>query len=214
MITFIQRYKIQLAAAALILAGLGIMIPKGLGLLDAYREAQYAITNNFRAGNLAPDLMRPWMTMRYVATAYAVPQEYLFQQLGIQPRKETSMLSLSRLNQTLQLGGVKGQPEIMEKLRVIITRYRAAPVATGLLERHVEDWMNIQYIANSLGVPADTIFQELNIAADGHAYLPLGPLADEVKYPGGPGALVQALQKIVDAHPGPTPAAPPPGGKP
>ena len=55
--------KIQIFAVVLIVVGLAIMIPKGLGMFDFYKEVQYANLHNFRAGNLSPDLLRPWMTI-------------------------------------------------------------------------------------------------------------------------------------------------------
>jgi hypothetical protein len=88
----------------------------------------------------------------------------------------------------------------MKTISEAILAYRANPVATGLLERHVEDWMTVQYIANSSGIRAETIFQAIGIPADGNAYKPLGFLSNEVNYPGGPKALAAAIQKIVDAQ--------------
>ncbi len=190
---------VQWLAVALILVGVAIMIPKGLGMLNFYKEVQYASEHDFASGNISPDLLRPWMSIRYIAVAYAVPQQYLFDAANIQPRKETSMISISRLNQQTQQGKHNNQPVLQETIRQAILAYRANPVVTGLLEKNVEDWMTVQYIANSVGIPAETILQAVNIpAADGNAHKPLGFLADELDYPGGPGALVAAIQKIVD----------------
>ena len=190
--------KIQILALVLIIVGLGIMIPKGLGMLDFYKEVQYARQHNFKAGNLSPDLLRPWMTIRYIAVAYAVPQKYLFDATGIQPKKENSMIALNRLNNYMQLGTLNGRPTLMNTIGEAIIKYRANPVITGLIEKQVADWMSVQYIANSTGIPAESIFQDLGISMEGNAYLPLGVLSGEVNYAGGPRALVGALQKIVD----------------
>lgn len=195
--------KVYLAAAGLIVLGLALMVPRGLRMLDFVQEARFAAAHNFQAGHPSPDLLRPWMTLRYVAAAYAVPQAYLFDALGIQPRKETSLLSISRLNQMQRLGQVDGQPALLGQVRAAILQYQAAPVVTGLLERQVEDWMTIQYLANSTGLSPELFFQELGVPADGHAYQPVGFLSDVLDYPGGPPALAQALQRIVDAHTGP-----------
>lgn len=200
---------IQWLAVALIVIGLAIMIPKGLGMFEFYKEAKYATDNNFQAGNLSPDLLRPWMTIRYVSVAYAVPQEYLFTAAGIQPKKENSMIALNRLNSQMGLGKTDGGPTIMKTLREAIVAYRANPVVTGLIERKVSDWMTVQYIANSTGIPPETIFQQIGIPMDGNAFLPLGYLSDTVNYSGGPKALVAAIQKIVDTQSTqPTQAAP------
>jgi hypothetical protein len=191
---------IQWLAVVLIVIGIAIMIPKGKGMGDFYKEVKYAQENNFAAGNLSPDLLRPWMSLRYVAAAYAVPQPYLYQALGIQAKPETSMLGLNRLNNQLKLGMVDGQPAIMQTVRNAIVQYRAHPVVTGMLEREVEDWMTIQYIANSSGIPAAVIFKEIGVPAEGNAFKPLGFLSDEVNYTGGPKALLAAIQKVVDAQ--------------
>jgi hypothetical protein len=192
--------KIQVVAVVLIVIGVVIMIPKARGMFDFYKEARYASENNFSAGNLSPDLLRPWMSIRYISVAYAVPQKYLFDSLKIQPKKETSMIGINRLNSQMGLGKVDGQPALMKTIRESIVEYRAHPVVTGLIEQHVEDWMTVQYIANSSGIPALVIFDEIGIPADGNAFKPLGFLSDQVNYTGGPKALVAAVQEIVDAQ--------------
>ncbi len=197
---FSKLTPVQWLAVALILGGLLIMIPKAKGMFDFYKEVRYAQENNFAAGNLSPDLLRPWMSLRYVAAAYAVPQQYLYTAAGIQPKKETSMIGLNRLNSQLRLGQVDGQPALLKTIRAAIIEYRAHPVVTGLLERSVEDWMTVQYIANSTGIPAAVIFQEVGLPAEGNAFKPLGFLSDETNYPGGPKALIAAVQKIVEAQ--------------
>ncbi len=204
---FSKLTPVQWLAIALIVIGLAIMIPKALGMMDFYREVNYAIEHNFAGGNVSPDLLRPWMSIRYISVAYAVPQKYLFDATGIQPRKETSMMGINRLNQQMQLGQVNGQPALMKTIHDAIDAYRANPVVTGLIEKNVEDWMTVQYIANSTGIPAETILTELGIPVDGNAYKPLGFLSDEINYSGGPGALVAAIQKIVDEQ-GQKPGAP------
>jgi len=191
---------IQWLALGLIIVGLAIMVPKARGMFDFYKEVKYAKEHNFAAGNLSPDLLRPWMSVRYISVAYAIPQKYLFDSLKIQPKKETSMIALGRLNNQMRLGQVDGQPALIKTVRESILEYRAHPVVTGLIEQHVEDWMTVQYIANSSGIPALVIFDEIGIPADGNAFKPLGFLSDEVNYQGGPKALVAAVQKIVDAQ--------------
>ncbi len=79
--------KIQWLALTLILLGLVIMIPKAKGMFDFYKEVRYAQKNNFAAGNPSPSLIRPWMSLRYIAAAYAVPQQYLWS-LASNPKKK------------------------------------------------------------------------------------------------------------------------------
>ncbi len=193
---FAKLTAVQWLAVALILIGIAIMIPKARGLFEFSKEARYAAEHDFAAGNLSPDLIRPWMSIRYIAAAYAVPQQYLFEAAKIQPRKETSMVSLSRLNQQLNQGQVNGEPALAQTIRAAILAYRAHPVATGLLEQHVEDWMTMQYIANSTGLPVETLFEAVNLPVEGNANLPLDFLNRETHYPGGTRALIAALQAI------------------
>jgi hypothetical protein len=199
--------KVQWLAVALIVIGVAIMIPKAMGMLDFYKEARYAEENHFSDGNLSPDLLRPWMSLRYIAVAYDVPQLYLYDAAGIQPKPETSMLGLNRLNQQMKLGQVDGQPALMKTVREAILSYRANPRVTGLLEQEAQDWMTVQYISNSTGVPVETIFAGIGLPAEGNAHKPLGFLNDQTNYPGGPKALVAAVQKVLDdqgvkpAHP-------------
>lgn len=202
---FIQKLKSipkpLILAAALIAVGLVIMIPKGKALLELSKEAHYAIENNFESGNPSLDLLRPWMTLRYIASNYAVPQKYLFEACGIPARKESSEISISRLNNIMRLGDQDGMPALLFKIRAAIQQYRDHPVVTGLLERHAEDWMTVEYIASSTGIPAETLLSEINLPVEGNRYVPLGPLSDRLKYTGGVQGLEAALQKVIDSHP-------------
>ena len=190
--------KIQLLAIVLIIAGVGIMVSKVLGLFSFFKEVRYSQVNNFKAGNLSPDLLRPWMTIQYVSISFAVPQKYILDAVKIQPKKENSMIALNRLNKQMNLGTTNSKPDVLGLVADAIIQYRKNPVATGLIEGHVTDVMSIQYIANSIGIPSQTIFADLGIPMDGNAYLPLGVLSDTVKYSGGPKSLTAAVQKIVD----------------
>jgi len=191
---------VQWIAVALIVIGLAVMIPRAKGMLDFSKEVRYAQENNFAAGNVSPDLIRPWMSIRYISVAFAVPQKYLFDSAKIQPRKETSMIGLNRLNQQMGLGKVDNQPVLMKTIHDAIVEYRAHPVVTGLIEQYVEEWMTVQYIANSSGIPASVIFEAVGVPWEGNAFKPLGFLSKEVNYPGGTRALLAAIQKVVDAQ--------------
>ncbi|MCX6067541.1 MAG: hypothetical protein NT121_17590 [Chloroflexi bacterium] len=193
--------KVQILAVILIVVGVAIMIPKAKGMFDFYKEVRYASENNFAAGNPSPDLLRPWMSIRYIAVAYGVPQEYLFTAAKIQPKKENSMIGINRLNKQMGLPqGEDKRPVLLSTLRDAILTYRANPVATGLIEQQVTDWMTIQYVSNCTGIPQETLFQEIGIPMDGNAFKPLGFLGNEVQYSGGPKALVEAVQKVVDSQ--------------
>lgn len=193
--------RLQFFALGLVIVGLVLMISRALDLLDFRKEVSYAEQHNFQAGNPSPNLLRPWMSIRYISVAYAVPQGYLFEAVDIQPKKETGMISIQRLNREMGLETVNNQPVLLEIIRAAILAYRANPVATGLLERQVEDWMTVQYIANSTGIPPEDIFEAIGLPMKGNAHKPLGYLSDEVKYPGGPKALGAAIQALVDSVP-------------
>ncbi len=192
---------LQLFALGLVVVGIVIMVPRALDLFEFRKEISYARQNNFQAGNPSPDLLRPWMSIRYISVAYAVPQGYLFDAVRIQPKRETSMISIQRLNREMGLGMENGQPVLLENIRATIIAYQANPVATGLLEGKVEGWMTVQYIANSTGIPAEDIFDSVGIPIDGNAHKPLGYLSDEVHYPGGQKALTAAIQKVLNSVP-------------
>lgn len=206
MSTLLTRLKaisrVQLFALVLIVGGLALMVWRGSRMFSTSQELRFAIEHDFKAGNPSTDLLRPWMTLRYVAASYGVPQKYIYDYAKVQPRKETSDISLERINRQLGLGQVDGKPAFLVTVREAIELYRANPVATGLLEREVDSWMTIQYIANSIGVPLETVFAELNLPVADHAYVPLNYLNDRIDYPGGLDGLQAALQKIVEAHGG------------
>ena len=183
------------------------MIPKGLGMFESIKEAQYAVKNNFSAGNLDPALIRPWMSIRYISSAYAVPQEYIFTQLGVQPGKDTSLIAIERLDKTRRFSMRNKTFTMIPKVQKAIVDYRANPVATGLIEQRAEDWMTIQYIANSTGVSADEIMKAIGLPVDGNLNKPLGFLSDEQKFTGGKNALLKAVNDFLTAQ-GKVPAQP------
>ena len=92
------KYTIPIVAIVLIVVGGFIAVRYTLRSISVYQEMEYARRNNFEGGNVDPALIRPWMNLRYVAVTYAVPQEYIFEQLGLGPRRESGMLPLDRLN--------------------------------------------------------------------------------------------------------------------
>jgi hypothetical protein len=190
--------KIQIIALVVIIFGVIFMISKAMGMVEIYQEGKFAFENNFAEGDVSPDLLRPWMTIRFISTSYAVPQAYIFDQANIQPRKETTLISLERLNQQMQLGEINNEPVLVNTMREIILSYRANPIATGLIEQEVQDWMTIQYVANSTGISADAILEYVEIPPEGNAYFPIGYLSEIANYEGGKSALIKKIQEIVD----------------
>lgn len=190
--------NIQRIALLIILVGIVMMVWYSIEISQFSKEIDFAIENNFAEGNVSADLLRPWMTIRFISASFAVPQAYIFDQINIQPRKETTLISLQRLNNQMQLGEINGEPVLVQKMREVITSYRENPIATGLIERTVQEWMSIQYIANSTGIPVESIFQYIGIPIGGNAYLPIGYLSDITNYEGGKKSLIKEIQKIVD----------------
>ncbi len=184
----------------MMLIGVVFMGVKGAGMLNMAREARYAVENNFSAGDLDPTLIRPWMNIRYIASAYAVPQKYLFDALEVTPGKETSLIALERLNKQQNLGYTGKKPAILQKVVEAIDTYRANPLVTGLIEREVQEWMTIQYLANSTGIAADELAAGTGVAVDGNLNKPIGVVADETGYPGGARGLSQALDDYIKQH--------------
>ncbi len=85
---------------------------------------------------------------------------------------------------------------IIDKAKAAITEYRANPVATGL--RDVRPWMSIRYIANSTGVSESEIFAAIGLPTAGNENKPLDLLSQDMHYPGGPRALVDAVKNALE----------------
>jgi hypothetical protein len=180
-------------------------------MLAISQEARFAFENNFKDGNPSVDLISPWMTLRFVAASYAVPQKYIFDATHIEPGPHHSDISLERLNNQVGLGQINNEPALLGLVRDAILAYRANPVATGLLERHPADWMSIQYIANSLGVSGESLLTALHLPVDDNLYIPLGFLSQKTQYPGGFQALQTDLEVVIASLPNlPTPPRPQP----
>ena len=190
--------KIRLVLVlVLVLLGVGLIWHFGTRSYRSFRELNYIHAEGLDRGTASVDAIRPWMTIRFVAVAYAVPEEYLYAQLGIPFDRRNANEPLGPLNDDYKLGQSPNgrDPAIIDKIKAAITAYRANPVATGL--RDVRPWMSVRYIANSTGVPEQTIFQGINIPASGNESKPLDLLSKEQRYPGGPPALVDAIQKVL-----------------
>lgn len=186
----------------LIVAGVFLAIRYVRGTLNAYREMEFATQHNFDAGNPDVALLEPWMNIRYIAEAYTVPQPFIFESLNIPMERASSELPLRRLNNRLDLGQDDDEAAIVERLRQIILNYRRNPVTTGLGERRVRPWMNLQYIANSTGIPVETLFAEIGVPVEGHAFMPLKRLIEQSGYEPDIDYLIDTLQRLVDENEG------------
>ena len=195
---FLQRPKTRLLLAiAVIVIGLAVAAFFGVRSVRSYREFQYIRQQGLDRGTASVDAIRPWMTIRFIAVAYAVPEEYLYSALQIPFEQRNADQSLGELNRNYDLGLVPNSTEmvIIDRARAAITEYRKNPVATGL--RDVRPWMSIRYIANSSGVPESDIFAAIGVPVTGNESKPLDLLSKEQHYPGGPRALSEAIQAVL-----------------
>ena len=189
-------------AVLLLLVGLVVMVRYGQRTLRSYREFEYAREQGLLDGSASVEAIRPWMTVRYIAVAYAVPEEYIYDQLGIPytdrpgPRSD-SIFDLARRLVPDQ-DPRESDDQIMAQLRAIILAYRANPVAPGL--RDIRPWMSIAYIANSTGVPMTYIFDQVNLVQLDNEYKPLDFLVDDQDYPGDMKALIDAVDAAVAGY--------------
>jgi len=197
--------KIQILALVLVVVGLGLTIYFGLRSFRSFKQLQYIQQQELFTATASPDAIRPWMTVRFVATAYAVPQEYLFDALDIPFDRRDGNDALYHLNQEFEFGrSAYGEyPAIIDTVRQAIGQYRENPVPTGLGD-DVRPWMSIQYIANSTGIPPDYIFKQIGLPMTGNEYKPLRLLDEEFDY-GGRQKLVEAVQAAVDRYGGDKP---------
>lgn len=193
-----RRPKVRLLLTiAVIGVGLALAGFFGVRFVRSFRELQYIRQQGLDRGTATVDAIRPWMTIRFIAVAYAVPEEYLYSALSIPFDRRNADQALGELNRTYQLGQSPNSTElaIIDKARAAITEYRANPVATGL--RDVRPWMSVRYIANSTGVPEQVIFEGIGVPAAGNENKPLDMLSEEQHNPGGPRALSEAVQSVL-----------------
>jgi hypothetical protein len=195
-----QLAKARLLPIILIVVGLAITVFFGLRAISSFRQLQYIHQQGLDRGVAGVEAVRPWMTIRFVAVAYAVPEEYLYSQLEIPFERRNADRALGELNRDYQLGLSPNGNElvIIDRIKAAINAYRANPVVTGLGD--VRPWMSIHYIANSTGVPQAYIFDQLGLPQAGNENKPLNLLSDELTYPGGPRALADDIQRILAGY--------------
>lgn len=186
-------------ALLLIVVGLVMSILYGVRAQRSFREFQYMRATGLDRGTARVDAIRPWMTVRYVAVAYAVPEEFIFAELEIAYNRRNSNEVVRRLNDEYQLGQSPNgdYPLIIDRVAQAILDYRADPIATGL--REIRPWMTIRYIANSTGLPEVYLLEKLGLDAARAAEIdaavrPLDDLARELHLPEGP----ESLGKLID----------------
>lgn len=205
-----RLFQGQSLAVLLIVVGVVIVALYGLRSFRSFREFQYIRAEGLDRGTARIDAIRPWMTVRYVGVAYAVPEEYIFAQLEIPYNRRNSNETLGRLNEEYDMGqsSIGLYPQIVDRVAQAILDYRANPVPTGL--RELRPWMTLRYIAASTGVPESYLLETLGLdaarAAEMDATLrPIDQLGPELRIPGGPRELFKQLQDAIAAYEADTP---------
>lgn len=189
-----------LLAVILVVLGLTLTAYFGIRAVRSFRQIQYIHEQGLDRGVASVEAIRPWMTIRFIAVAYAVPEEYLYSSLDIPFERRNADQPLGELNRIYERGHSPNSTElaIVDQARAAITAYRANPVATGL--RDVRPWMSIRYIANSSGVPEAYIFAQLGLPQSDNENKPLDFLSDELHYLHGPRALADDIQRVLDGY--------------
>ncbi len=184
---------------SLMVAGLGLVIIFGMRSVRSFREVLYLQQEGLNDGTADISAMRGWMTVRYISLAYAVPESYMWEQLGLPPARDPHT-TLDELNRQYNFGRpTEGQPPpILNLIGQVILDYQANPVAPGL--DRLAPWMNMQYIANSTGIPVEELFAAVGIDPTDNAFVPLDTLAQENNYRGGTRQLMEDVQTVLDGR--------------
>jgi hypothetical protein len=108
----------RVAAIGLIL--LGLLLVGWFGL-RAMRSAIRIQQSGLKPGVTDIAAIRGWMTLPYIAKAYRVPEDYLFEQIGL-PQAGNRQKSLGQLNREY----VPGAPgAVLSAAQAAIMRYQA-----------------------------------------------------------------------------------------
>ena len=184
-------------ATLLIILGVGLTLIYGVRTVRSYRQLQFIREQGLDDGTADVDAIRPWMTIRYIGVAFAVPEEYIYAELDIPFDRRNRDHTLGQLNRDYELGTspLGDYPAIMDQAQQAIRTYRQNPVATGLDD--IRPWMTVRYIANSTGVPEAYIFEQIDILPEGNGSKPLDLLSREARYEGGPRALSDTIRRIL-----------------
>jgi hypothetical protein len=191
-----------------ILVGLVVTILFGLRSVRSFRQVQYIQQQGLDRGTASVDAIQPWMTIRFIAVAYAVPEEYLYSALDVAFDRRNADRPIGRIqpDRPTPTDGPPPTPNpdfgtvIVERAKVAVLAYQADPVATGL--RDIRPWMSLRYISNSGGIPLAEIFAKTNLSPTLNPDKPLELLAAEEKYPGGQRALVEAVAEALGVQAG------------
>ncbi len=194
--------------AALIVIGLVVTVLFSLRSIRSFRQLQYIQQEGLDRGTASVDAIQPWMTIRFIAVAYAVPEEYLYSALDVAFDRRNADRPIGHIQPVLPTPSSGPPPTpvpdfgavIVERAKAAVLAYQADPVATGL--RDIRPWMSLRYISNSGGIPLGEIFTKTGLSSTLDPDKPLEMLAAEEEYPGGPRGLVEAVAEALGLQAG------------
>ncbi|MBI3960328.1 MAG: hypothetical protein HY328_16060 [Chloroflexi bacterium] len=193
---------------ALILIGLLLTVIFGLRSMHSFRTVRYIQQQGLDRGTASVNAIQPWMTIRFIAVAYAVPEEYLYSALEIPFDRRNADRPLGRIQPRPNRQGNGPPPTpipdfgtaMVERTKAAVLAYQGDPVATGL--RDVRPWMSLRYISNSTGIPLDDLYTQTTLSPTLNPDKPLDLLAEETDYPGGLRALVETVANALGVDAG------------
>lgn len=188
---------------ALILLGALLTVIYGLRSVRSFRQVQYIQQQGLDRGTASVDAIQPWMTVRFIAVAYAVPEEYLYSALGIPFDRRNADRPLGRIILPPPDAGDGPPPTpipdfgavLVQRAKDAVLAYRADPIATGL--REIRPWMSLRYISNSEGIPLDELFAQTGLAPSLNPDKPLDLLSEETDFPGGVRGLTETIARAL-----------------
>ena len=112
-----SRWEKRLTTGLIVL-GLILVLFFGFRAIRSFLRIQFT---SLEPGVTNVELIRGWMTIPYIATSYNIPEEYLFEQIGI-PQADNQEKSLYRLNSDY----FEGEPEAIRKMvQTAILQYQS-----------------------------------------------------------------------------------------
>ena len=107
----------QILIISLIVLGVILVLFFGFRAVRSYLRIQQT---GLQPGVSDVELIRGWMTVPYIAAAYGVPEEYIFEQIGIPPGDNMEK-SLGQLNREY----APGEPAaILNKVKEAVRQYQ------------------------------------------------------------------------------------------
>ena len=124
-----------MTSIALIVLGTGVIIFFSFKSYSAYREIRFVRLHHFNSKNPDTSVVRPWMSIQYVSSAFRIPEEYLFQKIGIPMTQKNSLSSFRMLNSSFHIGPEDDVSILLRKVQAAIDAFDAQAPVIGPLQR-------------------------------------------------------------------------------